>query len=79
MDIQADNVEITIQNVLDLCRGCFKVSKALEGKIRERYIQCDSLKICNLLSMYEGGMLIYIREGVEHHERQETPGRGCHL
>lgn len=61
MDIQADNVEITIRNVLDLCQERFHVSKKLEAEIRNRFIQCDSLKVANLLSLYEGGMLLYTR------------------
>lgn len=62
-DIQGDNIEICIQNVLTLCRETFRVSKALEEKIKQQYIMGDSLKIMPLLARYgEGNTLIYVRE-----------------
>lgn len=62
-DIQADNVEACIENVLMLCKGNFRVTKAVEAEIRKRYILCDSLKILPLLARYgEGHEVIYVRE-----------------
>ena len=62
IDIQADNIEICISNVLALCREHFRVSRAVEQEIRQRYILGDSLKILPLLARYgEGHEIIYSR------------------
>ncbi len=53
MDIQADNVEKTIQNVLLLCREYFKPTKADEETVNQNIMQCDSLKVMKLLERWE--------------------------
>lgn len=52
MDIQADNVEITIRNILELSREHFKLTKKDEETVERHIIQCDSLKIMGLLEEY---------------------------
>ena len=52
MDIQPDNVEITIRNILELSREHFKPSKKDEETVERHIIQCDSLKVMNLLEEY---------------------------
>ena len=54
MEIQADNVEKTIQRVKDLCCEYFKPTKAELEIINDHIIQCDSLKIMKLLERYGG-------------------------
>lgn len=49
IEIQPDNVQITIDSVLKLCREHFTVSKALEREISDRIIMGDALKIMKLL------------------------------
>lgn len=49
IEIQPDNVQITIDSVLRLCREHFTVSKALEREISDRVIMGDALKIMKLL------------------------------
>ena len=62
IDIQADNVEICIENVLTLCREHFKVSKKLGEEIRKRYILGDALKILPLLhACCENTRFVYVR------------------
>jgi len=50
MDIQADNIEATIANVVELCKQYFKPNKEDLQVIKDRYIQCDSLKVMRLLA-----------------------------
>jgi type I restriction-modification system DNA methylase subunit len=52
MDIQPDNVEITIRNILSLSKEHFKPSKKDEETVEQHIIQCDSLKVMNLLEEY---------------------------
>jgi hypothetical protein len=50
MDIQADNIQATIGNVIELCNEYFKPSKEDLQVINDHYIQCDSLKVMKLLT-----------------------------
>lgn len=50
MDIQADNIQATIGNVIELCKEYFKPSKEDLQAINDHYIQCDSLKVMKLLA-----------------------------
>ena len=50
MDIQADNIQATIGNVIELCKEYFKPSKDDIQVINEHYIQCDGLKVMKLLA-----------------------------
>ena len=50
MEIQADNVEITIKNIISLCEQYFKVTKAEKEIINDHIIQADSLKIMKMMS-----------------------------
>lgn len=52
IEIQPDNVQITIDAVLKLCREHFTVSKTLEKEISDRIIMGDALKIMKLLRQY---------------------------
>lgn len=54
MDIQADNVKITIENIVSLCEEYFKPSKADIETINNHIIMCDSLKIMMLLNALQG-------------------------
>ena len=54
MDIQADNIEILINNIMELCKRYFKPTKQDIQTINEHCIQCDSLKIMKLLEAYGG-------------------------
>lgn len=49
MDIQADNVEITIKNILELCEQYFKPTKAEIEIVNLHIMQGDSLKVMNML------------------------------
>lgn len=51
MDIQADNVQITIDNIINLCETDYnlKLTKAEKEIINDHIIQCDSLKIMKML------------------------------
>ena len=49
MDIQADNVEITISNILDLCNMYFKPTKADVETVNNHVILCDSLKVMRMM------------------------------
>lgn len=51
MDIQADNVEISIKNIIALCESYFDVSKTQIEIINNHIIQADSLKIMKLLEV----------------------------
>lgn len=50
MEIQADNVEKTIQNVTDLCEKHFKMTKQDLEIISDHVIQADSLKIMKMIN-----------------------------
>lgn len=50
MDIQADNIDATISNVIELCKQYFKPNNEDLQTIKDRYIQCDSLKVMRLLA-----------------------------
>lgn len=50
MELQADNVEITIQNIIKLCEEYFKITKAEKEIINDHIIQADSLKIMKMMS-----------------------------
>lgn len=54
MDIQHDNVEITISNLLKLCQEYFKPSKTDIDTLNNHIIMCDSLKVLKLLNEYDG-------------------------
>lgn len=54
MDIQADNVKVTIENIISLCEEYFKPSKADIETINNHIIMCDSLKIMMLLNALQG-------------------------
>lgn len=67
MDIQADNVEITIRNILELSREHFKPSKKDEETVERHIIQCDSLKVMGLMEELEGnGGQIQRRRPLHH-------------
>lgn len=51
-EIQADNVEICINNVINLCREYFNTTKKDIELIKDHIIQCDALKIMKLLSKF---------------------------
>ena len=53
MDIQQDNVEITINNIINLCKQFFKPTKTDIETINSHIIMCDSLKVMNLLNEYK--------------------------
>ena len=63
-DIQADNIESTIKNVIELCEQYFKPNKEDLQVIRDRYIQCDSLKVMRLLAL-DNRLNILIDENVK--------------
>ena len=50
MDILADNVETTIQNVIALCDQYFEPTKAEMKIINDHIIQADSLKIMKMMN-----------------------------
>lgn len=54
MDIQQDNVEITISNLLKLCQEYFMPSKTDIDTLNNHIIMCDSLKVLKLLNEYDG-------------------------
>lgn len=49
MDIQADNVETTINNIIDLCEHTFKVTKSEKEIIKNHIMQADSLKVLQMI------------------------------
>lgn len=53
MDIQPDNVEETINNLLELCREHFKPSKADVETLNRHIMVADSVKVMALLAEYE--------------------------
>lgn len=50
MELQADNVEICIHNIIDLCGLYFKPTKAEIEIINDHIIQADSLKVMKMLA-----------------------------
>lgn len=54
MEIQADNVEKTIERVIKLCREYFKPTKEQMNLIRDHIIQCDSLKVMKMIAQMNG-------------------------
>ncbi len=50
MELQADNVEITKNNIFRLCEQYFKITKAEKEIINDHIIQADSLKIMKMMS-----------------------------
>ena len=53
MDIQADNVEVCIKNIIDLCENNFKITQAERQIISDHIMQADSLKVMKLLEENE--------------------------
>ena len=49
MDIQADNVEVCIKNIIDLCEKNFKITQSERQIISDHIMQADSLKVMKLL------------------------------
>lgn len=60
MDIQRDNVEITIANLLKLCQEYFKPSKVDIDTLNNHIIMCDSLKVLKLLDEYAGNKIDFL-------------------
>ena len=54
MEIQADNVEITIRNVTALCGDFFRLNEEEKQIIRDHVIQADSLKIMRMINDMNG-------------------------
>lgn len=52
-EIQADNVKITIENVINLCKKYFKISQSDIEIINDHIIMCDGLKIMRMLAETE--------------------------
>lgn len=50
MELQADNVDICIKNILDLCNKYFKPTKEEIQIINDHIIQADSLKVMKMLN-----------------------------
>ena len=50
MEIQADNVEKTIQNVISLCNEYFKPTKQELEIIKDHIIQADALKVMKMMN-----------------------------
>lgn len=50
LELLADNVEICIQNVINLCKEYFKPNKKEIEIINDHIIQCDSLKIMRMMA-----------------------------
>ena len=50
MELQADNVQITINNIIELCEQTFKITKAEKEIINEHIIQADSLKVMKMIN-----------------------------
>lgn len=64
IEIQPDNVQITIDAVLSLCREHFTASKTLEKEISDHIIMGDALKIMKLLKERgDGTQYIYVHGG----------------
>lgn len=56
MDIQADNVQITIDNIIKMCKSEFglTLNKDEIKIVNDRIIQADSLKIMNMINVFKG-------------------------
>ena len=50
LEIQPENVQVTIENVRALCREYFKPTKEELQIIDDHYIMCDSLKIMRMMA-----------------------------
>ena len=50
MELQADNVDICIKNIIDLCNKYFKPTKEEIQIINEQIIQADSLKVMKMIN-----------------------------
>lgn len=50
MEIQADNVNKTIERVIKLCCDYFRPTKEQIALIQDHIIQCDSLKIMKMIA-----------------------------
>jgi hypothetical protein len=50
MELQADIVEITINNIIKLCEQTFKTTKAEKEIINDHIIQADSLKVMKMIN-----------------------------
>ena len=50
MDIQERNVDLTIENVVALCKQYFKPTKEETQIIRDHIILCDSLKVMRMMA-----------------------------
>ena len=53
MEIQADNVKILIDNIINLCKEYFKPNAKDIEIINNHCIQCDSLKVMRLLEEWQ--------------------------
>ncbi|GEM_PF-1352700 len=53
MELQADNVNILIRNIIELCNKYFKPSAKDIEIINDHCIQCDSLKVMKLLEVMQ--------------------------
>lgn len=51
IDIQADNVQKTIDNILELCREYFKPTKKDVEALKMHIMQGDSVKIMNMIGV----------------------------
>ena len=50
MELQADNVEKTIQAVTELCEKVLRLTKADREAIRDHVIQADALKVMKMMN-----------------------------
>ena len=50
MELQADNVEKTIQAVTELCEGVLRLTKADRETIKDHVIQADALKVMKMMN-----------------------------
>lgn len=50
MELQADNVEKTIQAVTKLCEGVIRLTKNDREIIRDHVIQADALKVMRMIN-----------------------------
>ena len=50
MELQADNVERTIEAVTALCRETFRPTREEEALIRDHIIQADALKVMRMIA-----------------------------
>lgn len=50
MELQADNVEICIKNIIDLCNKHFNPTKEEIQIINDHIIQADSLKVMKMIN-----------------------------